>query len=44
MVDALRYRRGPRISCDAIGQYPIGTKVEIVSYTSKNTTVVNGDP
>jgi hypothetical protein len=43
-VDGLRYRRGPRTSCDAIGQYPIGTKIEIVSYTSENTTVVNGDP
>ena len=43
-VDGLRYRRGPRTSCDAIGQYPIGTKIEIVSYTSENTTVVNDDP
>lgn len=42
-VDGLRYRTCPRTSCPAIGQYPIGTHVEIVCYTRDNTTPVNGD-
>lgn len=42
-VDGLRYRRCPRTSCDAVGQYPIGTHITIVCYTRDNTTPVNGD-
>lgn len=43
-VDGLRYRRCPRTSCDAVGQYPIGTHITIVCYTRDDTTVVDGDP
>ncbi|KAH9486168.1 hypothetical protein JR316_0000232 [Psilocybe cubensis] len=42
-VDGLRYRRCPRTSCDAVGQYAKGTKISITCYTRQNTTVVNGD-
>ena len=42
-VDGLRYRRRPNIKSDAIGQYPIGTKIGITGFTQEGTTVVNGD-
>ncbi|KAH9486167.1 hypothetical protein JR316_0000231 [Psilocybe cubensis] len=42
-VDGLRYRRCPKTSCDAVGQYSIGTHITIVCYTRDGTTVVNGD-
>jgi hypothetical protein len=41
--DGVRYRRCPRTSCDAIGQYAKGTKVTLTCYTDTNTTPVNGD-
>lgn len=43
-VDGLRYRRRPNVQSDAIGQYPIGTKVSITGFTQEGTTVVKGDP
>jgi len=43
-VDGLRYRRRPNINSDAIGQYPIGTKIIITGFTQEGTTVVKGDP
>ena len=42
-VDGLRYRRRPNIESDAIGQYPIGTKIGITGFTREGTTVVKGD-
>lgn len=42
-VDGLGYRKCPRTSCDAVGQYSKGTKISITYYTRENTTVVNGD-
>ena len=42
-VDGLRYRRRPNIKSDAIGQYPIGTKISITGFTQEGTTVVKGD-
>ena len=42
-VDGLRYRRRPNIKSDAIGQYPIGTKISITGFTEEGTTVVKGD-
>ena len=42
-VDGLRYRRRPNIASDAIGQYPIGTKISITGFTQEGTTVVKGD-
>lgn len=41
-ADALKYRRCPRTSCDAVGQYPRGTRITINCYTDKDTTVVEG--
>ena len=41
-ADALKYRRCPRTSCDAVGQYSRGTRISINCYTDKDTTVVNG--
>jgi hypothetical protein len=43
-ADALKYRRCPRTSCDAVGQYPRGYKMQIDCYTATDTTTVNGDP
>ena len=42
-VDGLRYRRRPNIESDAIGQYPIGTKISITGFTQEGTSVVKGD-
>ncbi|KAF8805538.1 hypothetical protein BYT27DRAFT_7033047, partial [Phlegmacium glaucopus] len=42
-VDGLRYRRRPNVGSDAIGQYPIGTKIGITGFTREGTTVVKGD-
>ena len=42
-VDGLRYRRRPNIKSDAIGQYPIGTRISITGFTQEGTTVVKGD-
>lgn len=44
-VDGLRYRKCPRTTsdCPAIGQYPIGTHINLVCYTRTDTTVVDGD-
>jgi len=42
-VDGLRYRRRPNKGSDAIGQYPIGTKIDITGFTQEGTTVVKGD-
>lgn len=42
-VDGLIYRRCPNISCDAVGQYAIGTHITIVCFTRDGTTVVDGD-
>ena len=43
-VDGLKYRRRPNIKSDAIGQYPIGTKITITGLTREGTTVIKGDP
>ena len=43
-VDGLRYRRRPNVNSDAIGQYPIGTKISITGFTQEGTTVVKRDP
>jgi len=42
-VDGLRYCRRPNIGSDAIGQYPIETKIDITGFTQEGTTVVKGD-
>ena len=42
-VDGLKYRRRPNIKSDAVGQYPIGTKISITGFTQEETTVVKGD-
>jgi hypothetical protein len=42
-ADALKYRRCPRTSCDAVGQYPRGTRVTMECFTTTSTTTVNGD-
>ena len=42
-VDGLRYRRRPNLKSEAIGQYPIGTKISITGFTQEGTTVVKGD-
>ncbi|KAF2690610.1 hypothetical protein K458DRAFT_411979 [Lentithecium fluviatile CBS 122367] len=42
-ADALKYRRCPRTSCEAVGQYSRGTKVTMECYTTTSTTVINGD-
>lgn len=42
-VDGLRYRKCPRTSCTAVGQYPKGKKIKLKCYTRDNTTPVNGD-
>ena len=42
-VDGLRYCRQLNIKSDAIGQYPIGTKISITGFTEEGTTVVKGD-
>lgn len=42
-VDGLRYRKCPRTSCTAVGQYPIGTRIQLDCYTTENTTPINGD-
>lgn len=42
-VDGLRYRKCPRTSCTAVGQYKKGTHVRLSCYTRKNTTTVKGD-
>ena len=42
-VDGLRYRRRPNLKSEAIGQYPIGTKIIITGFTQEGTTVVKGD-
>jgi hypothetical protein len=43
LVDGLRYRKCPRTSCDAVGQYAKGTHISLVCYTRVGTTTVNGD-
>lgn len=43
-ADALKYRRCPRTSCDAVGQYSRGTHISINCYTDTDTTVVSGNP
>lgn len=43
-VDGLRYRKCPRTSCTAVGQYSKGTRLKLKCFTDKNTTPVNGDP
>ncbi|KAH8588087.1 hypothetical protein B0O99DRAFT_525684 [Bisporella sp. PMI_857] len=43
-ADALKYRRCPRTSCNAVGQYPRGTRVTMECFTTASTTTVNGDP
>lgn len=40
---ALKYRRCPRTSCDAVGQYSRGTRVTMNCFTTASTTTVNGD-
>jgi hypothetical protein len=42
-VDGLHYRKCPRTSCAAVGQYAKGHKVSLSCYTRTNTTPVNGD-
>jgi hypothetical protein len=42
-VDGLKYRRRPNIESDAIGQYPIRTKISITGFTEEGTTVIKGD-
>ena len=42
-VDGLRYCRRPNLKSEAIGQYPIGTKISITGFTQEGTTVVKGD-
>lgn len=42
-VDGLRYRKCPRTSCTAVGQYPKGKRIKLECYTRDNTTPVNGD-
>jgi len=42
-VDGLKYRRRPNIKSDAVGQYPIGTKISITGFTQEGTTIVKGD-
>jgi hypothetical protein len=42
-ADALKYRRCPRTSCDAVGQYSRGTRVSMQCFTTASTTTVNGD-
>lgn len=44
VVDGLRYRKCPRTSCTAVGQYSSGTPIQIQCYTRSGTTVENGDP
>lgn len=43
VVDGLRYRKCPRTSCTAVGQYAAGTPIQIQCYTRTGTTVENGD-
>ncbi|PPR02240.1 hypothetical protein CVT24_011468 [Panaeolus cyanescens] len=45
-VDGLRYRRCPRTSsdCPAIGQYAIGTPVDVICLRWNQTTVVENSP
>lgn len=42
-ADALKYRKCPRTSCDAVGQYSRGTRVTMECFTTSSTTTVNGD-
>lgn len=42
-VDGLRYRKCPRKSCEAVGQYAKGTRISLVCYTRDGTTSVEGD-
>ena len=42
-VDGLRYCRRLNLKSEAIGQYPIGTKIIITGFTQEGTTVVKGD-
>lgn len=44
VADGLRYRRCPRTSCAAVGQYAAGTPIRIQCFTRSGTTVENGDP
>lgn len=43
VADGLRYRKCPRTSCTAVGQYAAGTPIEIQCFTRTDTTVENGD-
>jgi hypothetical protein len=42
-ADALKYRRCPRTTCEAVGQYARGTRVTMDCYTTTNTTPVSGN-
>lgn len=43
VADGLRYRKCPRTSCTAVGQYAAGTPIQIQCFTRSGTTVENGD-
>lgn len=43
VANGLRYRRCPRTSCAAVGQYAPGTRIEIQCFTRAGTTIENGD-
>lgn len=43
VADGLRYRKCPRTSCTAVGQYAAGTAIQIQCFTRSGTTVENGD-